>query len=119
MNPQMTTSIPEKFLPYLGQFGPQVIDKNAGVAVGYGYPIVQQLGPELWAELGQYGKQLLINPQGPNKYYALITNVLTKKEAIRTYGPMTDVQYGPRGGFRSVTYGTTTFVDKLMKVERL
>jgi len=111
--------IPDKFLPYLGEFGPQVIDKNAGVAVGYGHAIVgEKLGQDAWLELSAYGKQVYVNP-GPQGYWVLVTKVLSKIEAVQTYGPITSVQYGPRGGFKSVTYGKTTFVDKLMKIERV
>lgn len=111
--------IPDKFLPYLGEYGPQVLDKNAGVCVGYGHAIIgEKLGEDAWRELSAYGKQVYVNP-GPQGYWVLVTQVLTKAEAIQTYGPITNVQYGPRGGFKSVTYGQTTFVDKLMKIERM
>lgn len=43
----------------------------------------------------------------PNWY--LITKTLTRQEAIATYGPETDIERGPRGGFKTITFGTTKF----------
>lgn len=112
------SEIPNKFLPFLSQYGPHVIDKTAQVAVGYGYAIVgEKMGDELWQELSKYGKQVFVNP-GPQGYWALITSQLTKEEAIATFGPITNIEYGPRGGWKSTTYGNVKFTDKLMKIER-
>jgi hypothetical protein len=41
--------------------------------------------------------------------------VVTREECIERYGKITDEEYGPRGGWKSVTFGTTKFISKYLK----
>lgn len=45
----------------------------------------------------------------------LITKTLTRDEAIKKYGPMTAEDVGPRGGWRSVTFGNKKFLSKSLR----
>lgn len=45
----------------------------------------------------------------------IITDSLTREKAIEKYGPITNEEFGPKGGWKSVTFGTTKFISKLMK----
>lgn len=46
----------------------------------------------------------------------LIDKFLTRDEAIKKYGEITDEEYGTRGGWKSVTFGETKFNHKLLKI---
>ena len=39
-----------------------------------------------------------------------IDRKVTREECIKLYGPITEEVYGPRGGWKSVTFGTTKFI---------
>jgi hypothetical protein len=44
--------------------------------------------------------------------WLLITKWLTLAEAVERYGEIVEVVRGPRGGFRSVVFGETRFLNK-------
>jgi hypothetical protein len=48
----------------------------------------------------------------------LITRKLTREEAIQKYGPISDEEIGPRGGWKSVTFGSTRFCSSYLRPER-
>lgn len=113
----MTTEakqIPEKFLPFLGQYGGHLKDHASKEVIGFGYPITQKLGDDLWTELGTYGKQIF-DPKA--KMWFLIIYSLTREQAVEKYGPITNEEYGPRGGWKSVTFGTTKMDNAIFKPE--
>ena len=115
---QQTTlreEIPEKFKSYLGEFGPQLFDSGCGEPVAWGYPIIKHLGEPLWAELGQHGRLEYGSPGKLNGTWVLVTKTLTREEAISKYGPVTNEERGPRGGFRSVTFGTKIFFSRYLR----
>lgn len=49
------------------------------------------------------------------KRWFLIEKTLTRGEAIKKYGEITDEEYGPKGGWKSVTFGKKRFGSKLLK----
>ncbi len=108
----MENNIPEKFQEYLGEYGIVEIDAKAKQPVGWGHPLVGKMGEELFEELKQYGT-MVYNPKTAS--WGLVTKQLTDDEAIQQYGPITNVEHGPRGGFKSITFGNTTFTSKLFK----
>ncbi len=99
--------IPEKFNEYLGSYGPVSYDSHCGEPIIWGYPIVRHLGESLWSELNQFAS-LKYTGNG----WAVVTKTLTRQEAIEKYGPETEVERGPRGGFRSIQFGTKRFLMK-------
>lgn len=101
--------IPEKFKGYLGRYGDCFFDSYSGEPISWGYPITKHLGEELWSELAGYGDLQCAHSSG-NWY--LIIKSLTIPEAIEKYGAVTKEERGPRGGFRTVTYGKTQFSSK-------
>lgn len=109
----MEINIPDKFLPFFGSYGVVEVDPSAQQPVGWGYPIVGgQMGHELWAEMTTLGTVAFDHKL---KTYALVTKKLTDEEAIQKYGPISAVEHGPRGGFKSITFGSTKFSSKLFK----
>lgn len=48
------------------------------------------------------------------EFWGYIERVITRKECIEKYGEITNEEYGPRGGWKSVTFGNKKFMtDKL------
>lgn len=107
----MKIQIPEKFQPYVGEYG--VVATDGKEPVGWGYPIIgEKMGEEMWMEFGQLGK---LDFDYFTKKWTLVTQTLSDAEAISKYGPITNVEYGPRGGYKSITFGSTRFKSKLFK----
>jgi len=76
----------------------------------WGYRPKAHLGKDLWEECKEYGTWMVVG-QGSFPYgsadWALIVRWLTPEEAAVKWGPITEIENGSRGGFESVTYGTT------------
>lgn len=66
--------------------------------------------PIAWTRVGER----VIGQEWTRDGYVAITERLTPAEAVRKYGPITEVELGRNGGFRSVTYGTTKFIDRFV-----
>lgn len=66
--------------------------------------------PIAWARVGER----VIGQEWTRDGYVAITERLTPAEAVRKYGPITEVELGRNGGFRSITYGTTKFIDRFV-----
>ncbi len=67
------------------------------------------MGEERWTKASEYGKLECAHETGD---WYLITKVLTPEEARAQYGEVTDLELGPRGGFRGVTFGSKKFGSK-------
>lgn len=100
-------TLPYGLKEHVGSFRACSFDSHCGEAIGWGYPIHKRLGEELWSKVSQHGDMWC---SYPNWY--LITHWMTPKEAMKKYGKITSEERGPRGGFRSVTYGSKTFSSK-------
>jgi len=107
----MEISIPDKFKHSLGQYGVVITEGNQDLA--WGYPVLgEKLGHEPWEELGKLGR---LEFDVPTKAYVLVTKAISDRELSEIYGPLSNVEYGPRGGYKSITFGTTKFKSKLFK----
>lgn len=105
-------NIPEKFHKFLGEF-------SQHDEISWGYRIVEQVGEELWEELGKHGALTYFMPRGVPPYWALITKSLSREDLIEQYGPITEEKFGPRGGWKSVTFGhQKTLSNKSLKKSR-
>jgi hypothetical protein len=104
---ELEKEILDEFNTYLGHFGEQIFDSWCGKCVGWGYKLIRHCGDEMFAELGKHGS---LDCVYPNWY--LITKRLSINEAIHQYGDIEEVEVGPRGGFRTVTFGKTKFCQK-------
>jgi hypothetical protein len=91
----------------LSDYGPQIYDAYSEEPIEWGYRILQHLGQDKFNELRDFG-----DTHYAGESWFLVTKWLTPDEARQKYGEVTHTEFGPRGGFRSVTYGTTTFVSK-------
>ena len=110
--------IPDKFLPYITGYGPQIHDCYCDEPIGWGYKIAKQMSKEDFNELGNYGEMECLYGAHLESNWYLITKWLTVEEAMERYGPMTKEERGPRGGFRKITFGKKTFSDKHLDPKR-
>ena len=94
----------------LGPFGPQLFDAWCGEVVGWGFKITSRLGDDRFNALQQHGA---LECAGGDWF--LITRKLTRLTAIEQFGPVTDEEFGPRGGWRSVTFGKKKFLSRQMR----
>lgn len=90
----------------LGPWESIVEDKNARVVVGWGYPILVEMeGYESLMHLGKVEPMHTTLPSGKMQF-GLVREFVTPFELEQKFGAPSDVQFGPRGGFQQVTYGT-------------
>lgn len=97
----------------LGNFAPAIYDSSCGEPIGWGFKITSHLGEERFNALRKCGELECIYPT-----WFLITEKLSRQEAIKKYGEITNEEFGPRGGWKSVTFGKTRFVSKYLKSEK-
>lgn len=102
----------EDFKDFLGQFGVVVVDSASKEPVAWGYPITGQLGERHFEELKKTAE---VAYNHKDKNWVVVTEKLTDQAAIEKFGPITNVEYGPRGGWKSITFGSTRFTSSLFK----
>jgi hypothetical protein len=105
-----TPSKPKGYEEYLGSYGPQLYDGTSGEITSWGFKIIKHLGEDKFDELRNFGS---LECSYPSWY--LIVKTLTRAEAIEKYGPITNEEFGPRGGWKSVTFGKKTFSSQKMR----
>ena len=96
----------------LSDYGPWLRDGNCGKTIGWGFEVVRYLGEERFSGLRKFGNLECTNgPHITDTTWYLIVDWLTPSEAIQEYGEIAQVVLGPHKGFRSVTFGKTTFIS--------
>lgn len=104
--------IPDSYEEELSDYGPWVKDGHCGKTVGWGYEITRHLGEERFSGLRRFGSLECVNgPHYGDTTWYLVVDWLTPSEAIQEYGEISRVVLGPQKGFRSVTFGDTTFTS--------
>jgi hypothetical protein len=106
---------PEGYEGSLSGYGPILFDPSCGEPIGWGFVIRRQLGEEAFNALARYGDLQCLDPRGGPGNWALVVERLTEEKAIEMYGPRTELELGPRGGFKTVTYGTRKFRSTQMR----
>ncbi len=102
--------VPEGYEDDLGEYGPVGYDNSCGEPTSWGFPLRRHLGEERFNALRGFGSLECIG--FPNGRWSLVVKTLTRAEAIEKYGPVTDEDRGPRGGFRSITFGDKKFLTR-------
>lgn len=110
----MNTQKPVGFEQYLSGFKPCIFDSWCGEPVAWGFEIYGSPDAQKFAELRAYGEIESIRGRYDMTWY-LITKSLTRQEAIEKYGPITNEEFGPRGGWKSVTFGDKKFISPRLK----
>ena len=103
------SEMPDDLRKLFGLYGPQLCDAYSGQPISWGYRVLAHLGTKQWAEASQFG---VLECAPGNFSWFLITKRLTSDEARTQYGEVTNLELGPRGGFKSVTYGSKRFRSK-------
>lgn len=101
---------PKGFENCLSEYGLQLYDGYCGEPIMWGFKILYHLGEEKFRELGKFGD---LECSYPNWF--LITKKLTREEAIKKYGTITDEEYGPRGGWKTSTFGEKRFCSQVLR----
>jgi hypothetical protein len=93
----------------LSAYSPVFYDN--GEPIGWGFAILRYLDNDRFNGLGTFGELACLS-MGK---WAVVVKWLTEEEAIHRYGPISRVELGPQGGWRSVGYGKTTFYSKRLR----
>ncbi|HWV72884.1 MAG TPA: hypothetical protein VN040_14245 [Pseudosphingobacterium sp.] len=101
---------PHGFEDYLAAYGPLGYDSHCGEPFAWGFKIVGHLGEELFQKLCSVARVEYIGGT-----YGVICKILTREKATKLYGEVTEEVFGPKGGWKSVTFGNKTFVNRYMK----
>jgi hypothetical protein len=103
------SEMPANLRSSFGDYGPQLYDGYCGEPVAWGHKLLARLDEDRWRQASAYGELECAHETGD---WFLITKVLAPNEARTQYGEVADLELGPRGGFKSVTYGTKKFGSK-------
>ena len=105
----MTHDPPAEYQDAIGQFGVVLVDGDTPVA--WGWRIVRPVGESRFEAL-RASHAVACIAMGE---WCIIATTLTAEEAEKRYGAVTNIERGPRGGYRSITYGKTTFRGDIMR----
>ncbi len=104
---------PQGFESVLGDEEVCIRDSNCKLPVYWGYKLLEQIGEERFKELKLVAEvKFAPGPKYPEGTWFVVSQVLSYQDALVLYGPATGIEYGPRGGFRNVTFGEITFSSK-------
>jgi hypothetical protein len=103
------SEMPAELRSFFGAYGPQFYDGYCGEPVAWGHPVLKRMDDARWQEASEYGDLQCAHLSGR---WFLITKWLTVQEAQEKYGEVKNLELGPRGGFRTATYGDKRFASK-------
>ena len=86
-----------------------IYDSASAEPIGWGFKILNHLG-DRFDELRKYGKLECLYPD-----WFLVVKTLSREEAIKKYGEITNEEFGVRGGWKSVTFGKTKFISRYLR----
>lgn len=87
-----------------------IFDGYCGEPIKWGRKVVKRVGEEDFDLMRRAH-----NIEYISDTWMVIDRTLSREEAIKLYGEITDEEYGPRGGWKSVTFGDKRFNSKEMK----
>jgi hypothetical protein len=97
--------LPDEYASLFYSYSEVVCDTNCGEPIGWGFKPKHHLGDETFGEVGVLGMWECLEIGN----WVLVVRKLKPSQAIKEYGKITKLIIGPQGGFRSVTYGDSTF----------
>ena len=95
---------------YLSKEVFELQDSYSGKPIAYFKTQTSRIPEDLFKE--NYDKMLYSNSMNAWIY---LTRKVTREECIKLYGDITHEEYGPRGGWKSVTFGTTKFKHDFLR----
>lgn len=99
----------------LSDFGIVIYDGWCGEPIAWGFKIIRHLGEERFQNLWKYGRLECVGGSGQ---WVVVTKTLTREEAVKKYGEITNEEFGPRGGWKSVTFGDKKFISDILRPEK-
>ena len=100
-----------KFNAYLSDKQCTVKDSWCGEPIMWGRYVTQRMDEYDFLTLRQDHDVEYITGTG----WFVIENRLTREDAITKYGEITHEEFGPAGGWKSVTFGDKKFISKFLK----
>jgi hypothetical protein len=97
---------------YLGQKTATIKDGYCGEPIMWGKYITQRMDEWEFNELRRTHNVQYIMSAG---MWMVIEKELTREDAIAKYGEITNEEFGPAGGWKSVTFGDKKFISKSLK----
>lgn len=101
---------PQGYESDLSEYKACLFDSFCGEPVAWGFEIVRRLAEDQFGALRRFGDLECSYPK-----WFLIVKHLTRAEAIERYGPVTAEEFGPRGGWKSVTFGSKKFLSRRLR----
>ncbi len=110
-------NIKSQFGDILGDYGIQLSDSSCGEPIAWGFRLNKKCDSETWANLKKHGELFFTgDPYSISATnWSLLTKKLTREEAIEKYGSITNEEFGPQGGWKSVTFGKKHFVSNFLR----
>ena len=105
----MIKTRPDGYEKDLSDFMPCFFDSYCGEPVAWGFKLLTKLAEERFNALREFG-ELECDNSGFSPTWFLVVKKLTRDDAIEKYGQITNEEFGPRGGWKSTTFGTTKFI---------
>lgn len=89
---------------YLSKEVYEMFDSHSGKPIAYFRIQKTRIPEELFSK--NYSRMMYSNS---NNSWVYLVRKVTREECIELYGPITNEEFGPRGGWKSVTFGTNKF----------
>jgi hypothetical protein len=106
----MSAAKPQGYENYLSDYKPCLFDGWCGETIGWGFEVTAEIPRQLFEILPRFG-----SVETSSGTWFLITKWLSREKAEKRFGPVSNEEYGPRGGWKSVTFGTTKFISQHLK----
>lgn len=103
----------EGFEKELGAYGAVMFDPYCGEPVGWGFRLLRHMGEERFNKLQDFGELECLYPD-----WYLVVKKISREQAIELYGEITAEEFGPRGGWRSITFGSKKFGSTYLKPQK-
>lgn len=104
---------PEGFGMELGAYDAVIFDGYCGEPVGWGFRLLRHIGEERFNELRKFGELECLYPD-----WYLVVKKLSREQAIELYGEITAEEFGPRGGWKSTTFGIKKFGSTYLRPQK-
>ena len=111
LTPEQSAVI-SRIAPFIGSYKECFFDSNCGEPIAWGYQILRRMSDDDYADVRRHFAIEYAHDSLPACQF-IIVKLLSYKEVVDKYGEQTDLVLGPRGGFKSVTFGSKRFISRL------
>lgn len=103
---------PEGYEKTLSDFDVVARDSSSNEPIAWGFTIISKMDEERFTSLRSSHDVVCFGGTPPR--WVVVSKWLTAEEAVERYGAVTKIVNGPRGAWKSTTYGATTFTSRHM-----